>query len=120
MSIFDIFKRKRPSGESKGPSTDEGPPAIVHREAGGAMVLIRGAMVDAMSTFMAAKGGGLGLDTNVAMLAGGFAGIGSQGGLLAYKRGDASVQQLATGKDALSGAGSSWDQPCYLVMFRGC
>ena len=84
------------------------------------MILIRGSMIEAMSAFMVNKGSGLGVEANVAMLAGNFAGIGSEGGRLAYKRGDASVQRLASGKDAISEADSSWDEPCYLVMIRGC
>lgn len=108
------------SAASRGDGGAGGQPALVERTADGAIVLIRGSMVDALGRFMAITGGGLGTEANVAAMAGRFAGMGTERGLLLYKSGDAQVKKLSSGKDALAGAASGdWDEPCYLVMFRG-
>ena len=104
---------------SKGVS--DGQPALVYKEAGGTMVLVRESMLDTLSSFLASKGApDLGSGRNVTMMAARFAEMSSEQGLLMYKEGNVSVKRLSTGIDAIANADASWDEPCYLVMFRIC
>ena len=107
-------------GQSEASEKSDDRLAIVQRQSGGAIVLVRGSMVDTISGAMASHGTSLGTEENAAMIAARFAGMSTENGLLLYKQGNAEVRRLASGTDALSGADSSWDEPCYLVMFRGC